>query len=113
MWIRSSASTTLARISRAGSSHEDMKSRKARVDCLDRYTGRNENFVLVARGERTRIAVLGARTRAEAIQSQPAKGGPRRGISRASPWLVGFEVQLRYRPMEKYVKPSALMCSGE
>src|SRR4030095_16278625 len=36
MWIRSGASTTLARNSRAGSSHEDMKSRKARIDCLVR-----------------------------------------------------------------------------
>jgi len=55
---------------------------------LDRHTGRNENPVRVAQGERSRIAVLGARTRAKAIQSQPAEGGTRRRISRASLWLV-------------------------
>src|SRR6187401_2435514 len=61
---------------------------------LDRYTGRTENSVHVAQGERSRIAVLGARTRAKAIQRQPAKGAPRRGISRASPRLVGCCVLL-------------------
>ena len=34
---------------------------------------------------RVRIAVLGARTRARAIQSQPAKGAARRGISKGEP----------------------------
>ncbi len=42
----------------------------------------------VAQGERSRIAVPGARTRAKGIQSQPAKGGPPQGISRgALGWL--------------------------
>ena len=33
--------------------------------------------------------------------------------SACHPPLLGFEATLRYRPMEKYVKPSERMCSGE
>ena len=47
-------------------------------------------------------SVLGARTRAKAIPSQPAKGGLRRGISRASPWLVCGIVARAVHDVDRY-----------